>query len=515
MVVGRHRRKPIGENGRTCHISSPANPFLQLQPSSCTVSFDDCTFEALLRPAPRQDGTRVALPGVSQPARGSAEGARRGAAMENTDMGARQKLDEMIFTTEMMLSMAQEKFLTGTLFNPMQKALRSDPFPIYRKLREQAPIHRSYLADGWVLSRYADISAVLTDRGFGSDERNLTRYPRMEARSRRAGIPSSYENGLSTMLREDEPNHTRLRSLAAKAFTPRAVQSMRPQIEGLLEVAFKRVPTSGPFDLISTFAAPFPIAVIAGILGVPASDWDRFYGWSEDIIKSIGDGDRDQRDVSEQARLELGDYLRGVANERRRDPRGDVLTSLVQAEEEGDRLSSDELVAIATLLLVAGNETTTKLIGNSMLALLENPDQLTRLREQPERIPGAVEELLRFDGPVQLTSRVVLESRRFRGHDFRKGQQIILLLASANRDPAQFEEPDRLDVTREDCRHLAFSLGAHFCLGAKLARLETSLALEALITRLPGLTLVPGGIDWGTNTILRGPQRMMLTVEPA
>ncbi len=432
-------------------------------------------------------------------------------------MGFRQKIDQWMFTSEMLVSMARERATTGIVFNPMQAQLRSDPFPIYRSLRENAPIHRSYLVDGWVLSRYADVEAVLTDRGFGCDERKLTRYPKMEARTRRAGIASSYENGLSTMLREDEPNHTRLRSLASNAFTPRAVGRMRPQIEGMLEVAFKRIPKSGCFDLVSRFAAPFPVMVIAGILGVPASDWDRFYAWSEKIVMSIGDGDRDQRDVAERARIELGQYLRGVANERRSDPRGDVISSLVHAADEGDRLSTDELIAITTLLLVAGNETTTKLIGNSILALLEHPEELERLREEPERIPSAVEELLRFDGPVQLTSRVVLEDRKFRGHDFRRGQQILLLLAAANRDPAQFEDPDRLDVTREDCRHLAFSKGAHFCLGAKLARLEASLALEALVTRLPGLRLASGSasVTWGTNTILRGPQRLQLEAGPS
>jgi hypothetical protein len=412
--------------------------------------------------------------------------------------------------TEAMSSMLRERLEFGTTVNPMEKGLRSDPFPIYRALREQSPIHRSYVADGWVLTRYADVHAVLTGRGFGSDERKQRRWSKLEARGRRAGIQSGYENGLATMLREDEPNHTRLRALAAKAFTPRAVEQMRPQIEGMLEVAFERIPSSGRFDFISTFAAPFPIAVIAGILGVPAADWDRFYAWSEDIIKSIGDGNRDERHLADQARRELGKYIRGVAEERRKRPRGDVLSTLVQAEEEGDRLTTDELVAIATLLLVAGNETTTKLLGNSVLALLAHSDQLELLRDQPDLIPGAVEELLRFDGPVQLTSRIVLEEQTFEGRRFEKGQQIVLLLAAANRDPEAFKEPDRLDVTRSDCRHLAFSQGAHFCLGARLARLETSLGLEAILKRLPGLRLHSDGVEWGTNTILRGPQKLWL-----
>ena len=429
-------------------------------------------------------------------------------------MNWRSKFDNLAFTTEAMGAILRERVTSGITFNPMQAALRSDPYPIYRALREHAPIHRSYLADGWVLSRYDDVQSVLTSRGFGSDERKMRRWAKLEARGRRAGIPSSYESGLATMLREDEPNHTRLRSLAAKAFTPRAIAQMRPQIEGLLNVAMKRIPASGPFEFISTFAAPFPIAVIAGILGVPPSDWDRFYAWSEDIIKSLGDGDRGERDLAEKARMELGDYIRGVAEERRRCPRRDVMTSLVQAEEEGERLDADELVSIAILLLVAGNETTAKLLGNSILALLDHPDQLELLRREPKLIPGAVEELLRFDGPVQMTTRIVLEDQTFRGCAFAKGQQIILLLGAANRDPSAFKDPDRLDVTRSECRHLAFSKGAHFCLGARLARLETTLALEAIITRLPGLQLAAGGIQWGTNTILRGPKELWLEAKP-
>jgi cytochrome P450 len=199
-----------------------------------------------------------------------------------------------------------------------------------------------------------------------------------------------------------------------------------------------------------------------------------------------------------------------VVQERRAAPREDLLSALVAAEEQESRLTSQEILATTTLLLVAGNETTTKLIGNGLLALLRHPDQLELLRDEPKRIPAAVEELLRYDGPVQLTSRIALADFAFRGHDLRRGQQVVLLLAAANRDPAQFPEPDRLDVTRQDLRHLAFGQGIHFCLGAQLARLEAALAFEGLLTRLPGLRLGDQPIEWSDNTVLRGPTRMAL-----
>ena len=206
---------------------------------------------------------------------------------------------------------------------------------------------------------------------------------------------------------------------------------------------------------------------------------------------------------------ELGAYLEGIAEERRREPREDLLSALVRAEESGDRLSRTELFTTCVLLLVAGNETTTKLIGNAVLALLAHPDQLELLRSEPERIPAAVEELLRYDGPVQLTSRMVTEDRELCGHRLRRGQQLVLMLAAANRDPEQFEEPERLDVTRADVRHLALGHGLHFCLGAQLARLEGALALEALVTRFPRLRR-DGPVVWGDNTVLRGPRALPL-----
>ena len=424
-------------------------------------------------------------------------------------MPFRQKLDSALSTLETLVKLAVERLETGVVFNPLRPALRVDPHPFYRELREKDPFHRSRPADGWVLTRYADILEVLGDRTFSADERNLRRWKRIRARHARAGLPDPYESERASMLRLDPPDHTRLRNLVSKAFTPRAVERMRPVIEKYVEELLGRLAGRSEMELIGDFAAPLPVSVIAEMLGVPVADRERFRRWSDEAVRTLGDNTLEDRRRALAAMDELGAYLEVIAEERRREPREDLLSALVRAEEAGDRLSRVELFTTCVLLLVAGNETTTKLIGNSMLALLRNPEQLDLLRSEPERVPAALEELLRFDGPVQLTSRMVTEDRELLGHRLHRGQQLVLVLAAGNRDPEQFAEPDRLDVTRADVRHLAFSHGLHFCLGAQLARLEGTLALEALVTRFPRLR-VAGPVVWGDNTVLRGPRSVPL-----
>jgi hypothetical protein len=424
-------------------------------------------------------------------------------------MSVRVTLDSALEALRAVGWMAVERVESGIVFNPMRREMRANPHPYYRTLREKDPFHRSRPADGWILSRYADVEAVLGDKSFSSDERNLRRWPRMSARHRRAGLPDPYESGRASMLRSDPPDHTRLRTLVSKAFTPRAIERVRPTVEKYVEETLGRVQTRRKLELVGDFAAPLPVSVIAEMLGVPVADRDRFRHWSDETVRTLGDNTLDDRRRAFAAMNELEAYLAAITEERRREPRDDLISALVRAEEAGDRLSRTELFMTCVLLLVAGNETTTKLIGNAVLALLEHPDQMELLRREPERIPGAVDELLRYDGPVQLTSRMVLEDREFRGHRLRRGQQLVLLLAGANRDPERFPDPDRLDVTRPDVRHLAFSQGLHFCLGAQLARLEASLALEALVTRFPELRR-DGPVVWSDNTVLRGPRVLPL-----
>ncbi len=427
-------------------------------------------------------------------------------------MGLLYKLDAAVFAAGMAARMLAERVETGINFNPTRKAMRVDPHPFYRALRERDPFHRSRPGDGWVLTRYSDILTVLGDRSFSSDERNLRRWDRFMRRRRLAGLSNPYEEDRMTMLRSDPPDHTRLRNLVNKAFTPRRVERMRSRIEEVIDELLSPLARANRTELVGSFAAPLPVVVIAEMLGIPSRDRDRFRHWSDEIVRTLGDKTLEDERAAEVAMRELRDYLGKIAEERRAEPRDDLLSALLRAEEAGDRLSENELFGTLVLLLVAGNETTTKLIGNSIVALLRNPEQLELLRSEPKRIPGALNELLRYDGPVQLTSRVVLGDRELCGHRLRKGQQLVLVLAAGNRDPEQFEDPDRLDVTRDDLRHLAFGHGGHFCLGAQLARLEATLALEALITRFPALGLTGDPIDWGSNTVLRGPRTLPLAL---
>jgi pimeloyl-[acyl-carrier protein] synthase len=427
-------------------------------------------------------------------------------------MSLRVRFDQLTAAARGLSLMGVERLQFGIAFNPLRPELRSDPHPYYRQLRERDPFHRSYAADGWVLTRHADVLEVLTNKRYSADERNQRRWSAMRARDERAGLPDPYEIDLTSMLRRDPPDHDRLRALVSKAFTPRAIEAMRPRIQARVDALIDRFPKRGEVELVSDYAAPLPVAVIAEMLGVPLEDQDRFRRWSDVAVQLLGDSSLDEVRKAMVAMGELGDYIRGIAEQRRAEPRADLISALVAAEEEGDRLSLTELVSTSILLLIAGNETTTKLISNSVVALLRNPDQLALLRDEPKRIEGAVDELMRYDGPIQLTSRMVVEDHMFRGHRLRAGQQLALVLAAANRDPEAFDDPDRLDVTREGVRHVGFGQGLHFCLGAQLARLETGLALEGLITRHPNLRFADKPITWGTNTVLRGPTSLRLAV---
>jgi cytochrome P450 len=295
-----------------------------------------------------------------------------------------------------------------------------------------------------------------------------------------------------------------------KAFTPRAVERLRPRIEELVDELTRKMEGRSQSELVADFASPLPVVVIAEMLGVPSEDREGFRHWSDEVVRGLGDGSMDDQRRSHRAMQDLGEYFTTLAEDRRRDPKPDLISALVAAEDEGDRLSTQELLTMCVLLLVAGNETTTKLIANSAIALIRNPEQMELLRSEPKRIAGAIDELLRYDGPVQFTSRMVMEDGEFRGHPVKRGQQLVLVLAAANRDPAHFVEPDRLDVTRENVRHLALGQGIHFCLGAQLARLETQLALEGLLARFPTLRLADRPIEWGDNVILRGPKSLPL-----
>lgn len=427
-------------------------------------------------------------------------------------MQVRDTVEEILFAVEMLGRAAAETAVTGMLFNPMRAELRVDPYPYYRRLRERDPVHRSYGASGWVLTRYDDIVAILGDRNFSSDERNWRRYRREAARLVRAGLPEPYSAGLTSMLRMDPPDHTRLRTLVSKAFTPRAVERLRPRIDAVVVELLDGLDGRAEIELMRDVASPLPVVIIGEMLGVAVADRERFRHWSNEAVRLLGDGSREDRRRAWRALVAMREWLGAQIAERRQAPRDDLLSALVAAEEAGDRLDERELFGTCLLLLVAGNETTTGLVGNAVIALLRHPEQLDRLRKDPGRMPAAIEELVRYDSPVQLTSRMVQEERQLDGCRMRRGEQIVCILGAGNRDPARFDDPDRLDLDRADVRPLSFGYGLHYCLGAQLARLEAQAVLTGVLARYPDLRFAGAPITWGENTVLRGPRALPLAV---
>jgi pimeloyl-[acyl-carrier protein] synthase len=419
-------------------------------------------------------------------------------------MGYRETLLKVRRALEIPLSLTRERLETGAVFLPVGKRYLADPYARYRRLRERDPMHRSRLVEGWVATRYDDIVEILKDARLGSDDRKRSGWAKNQARLERAGVREPGFEQNPTMLRQDPPDHTRLRSLVSKAFTPRAIDKLRERVETIACELLDRAPRQGTFDLIDVLAYPLPVVLIAEMLGVPRVHQARFKHWSDEVVRGMGPATLEDLRSSRRAWTELRSYLEGVAEQRRREPGDDLMSALLTAEEEGDRLSTDEVFATCNLLLVAGNETTTNLIGNGTLALLRNPEQLERLRSDPSLLPNAIEELLRYDSPVQYTSRIAVEPVDVGGAHIERGQEIILVLGAANRDPAHFTEPDRLDLARDEERHLSFGHGVHFCLGAQLARLEGRTALAALLDRYPSLELSAEPLAYRRNPILRG-----------
>ena len=399
--------------------------------------------------------------------------------------------------------------MVAVQFNPLLPEVRANPYPLYHQLREEEPVHWSELMEAWVLTRYDDISALLKDSRFSADRRKA------DNRFTRAAVAMMEEEGgplaqATTMLGADPPEHTRLRGLVSKAFTPRVVEAMRPHIQEIVDSLLDDVQESGRMDVIRDLAYPLPVIVIAEMLGVPPADRDDFKRWSDDIVATLG-GPLVAPEVLEQARIstqEMADYFSAVIEERRREPREDLLSALIAAEERGEVLSGEELLATCILLLAAGNETTTNLIGNGMLALFRHPGQLEKLRDQPSLTESAIEEFLRYDGPVQSTARVATEQLEIRGTTIEQAHLVIALLGAANRDPEQFPNPDELDIAREPNQHIAFGQGIHFCIGAPLARMEGQIAFETLLRRMPNPRLETEEIEWGGTFILRGLKRL-------
>lgn len=390
-------------------------------------------------------------------------------------------------------------------------AFNADPYPLFARLREEAPVHHVMLPGrqpAWLVPRYGDVLAALTGPQYAKDRRNARPGNRAV---KQPWVPGIVRPLLRNMLDRDAPDHTRLRTLVQKAFTPSAVERMRARIHAVTHALLDAAAGRGRMDLIADYALPLPTTIIAEMLGVPAADARKFHRWSSAIVATTPSRWGMLKAIPSVAAFLR--YLRRIVRARRAEPRDDLATALVQAEEAGDRLDEDELVGMMFLLLVAGHETTVHLIGNSVLALLQHPTQLAWLRADPARIGPAVEELLRFAGPLKVaTERYARSDIRMGETTIPQGALVYLVLASANRDAQHFPDPDVLDLGRAPNRHVAFGRGIHFCLGATLARLETQIALTTLLERTRALRLVsPSALRWRAGLVLRGLERLPVT----
>ena len=393
---------------------------------------------------------------------------------------------------------AREWWQSGVTYNPLSPSVYTDPYPTYERLRDKDPVHWSPLMDSWVFSRYKHVDSILRD------------HKRFSNDPAKRGNPSHINEAFDlqnqpSMLFRDPPDHTRLRALVSRAFTPAVIEGLAGHIRAIADDLLDQVDDPAGFDLMEAIAAPLPVIVIAELLGVPVEDRPQFQIWSRHRARGLEPNiSPEERRMVGEAGRELDQYFLGIIDQRRQAPQDDLISALVAAEEAGDKLSEGELLAMLRLLLIAGNETTTKLIGNGMLALLRNPEQLEALRQSPDLMPSAIEELLRYDAPVQLDIRVALEDMEFDGRHVKQGQGIIVLLGSANRDPEMFSEPQRLDLSRQEANHIAFGRGIHHCLGASLARLEGRLTFEALLERFTDIRMQTERPVFRDNIILRG-----------
>jgi cytochrome P450 len=383
---------------------------------------------------------------------------------------------------------------TPDLASPQFKA---NPYPFYARLRAEAPLFRVRLplfGPIWLVTRYDDVFTFLKDERFANDW-----SPRMP------WLLLHFARTIThNMLNRDPPEHTRLRSLVHKAFTSRLIERLRNRIQGLCDELLDVAAAQGQIDLVSGYALPLPITVIAELLGIPAADRARFHAWSGSIV-AVSTGTDLARAIPKL--WSLVRYLRRLFALRRAEPRDDLVTALVQVEEAGDRLREDELLAMMILLMVAGFETTTNLIASGAVALIQHPEQRERLRQQPDQAESAIEELLRYSSPLEIASvRLAREPVTTESVTIRPGELIGLVLGSANHDESQFPDPERLDITREPNRHVAFGQGPHFCLGAPLARLEGRIALNTLVQRFPNLRLTQPAesLRWRKSLLLRG-----------
>src|SRR5882672_7522440 len=399
---------------------------------------------------------------------------------------------------------------TLSLYQLLDPQVLANPYPLYERLRTEAPVHWDPYLHAWVVTRYADVVTVL--HHFSA---NRMPTPEQFAAIGLAELGPVAQVMVKQMLFMDAPDHTRLRSLASTAFTPARVEALRSHIKEILDNLLGPLLDAGRMDVIADLASPLPAIVTAEMMGVPTADANQLKDWSADFAEVLGNFQHNPDRASRTLKCveEMTSYFREAIRRIRTEPREGLINALLTAEIDGDRLTEEEVIANCIVTMVGGQETTTNLIGNGVLTLLRHPQELHRLRSDLALIPSAVEELLRYESPSQHTARICREDTELGGKLIRKGQAVIAVMGAGNRDPERFPDPDRLDLARTDNRHLAFGWASHFCFGAPLARLEGQLVFEGIVRRMSNLAVEPGPLVWRDNLGLRGLTSLPITFE--
>lgn len=400
-------------------------------------------------------------------------------------------------------------YITGSNSGFTREEEVEDPYRTLKVLRDRGSILRTYTNRGWMVLGFEEAQALFKDQRFGSDIRKnkfLSSMLRFASDGRSVMFLDN-----PTLLNLDPPDHTRLRKLVAQGFLHKFVLSMEPRIASIVRQCLDEYdPASGQFDIVRQLAKPLPAIVIAELLGLPESDLPRFQKLSEELLGLTAIGNDEEMKLGAIANEELVNYFKEIIGLKRENPDQALISRLIQAEEEGDRLTADELYSTCGLLLVAGHETTTRLIGNGLYVLLNHPDQLKKLLDNPSLTPNAIEEILRYEPPVQLMPRFALEDAEFFGKKIKKNQLIVPMIASANRDPAANDNPDDFDISRENIKNVSFGHGIHLCLGLTLARLEGRIAINILLERFPDMTLADQKIVWTPLPLVRGMDNLVI-----
>jgi pimeloyl-[acyl-carrier protein] synthase len=400
----------------------------------------------------------------------------------------------------------------ATQFNPLSPDFHVNPYPHYAALHEYSPVLFVPEFNSWFVASYEGVTTVCKDAHFGFDIFKVMTPEELGWPETPENIRPLHEMRDSWMLHRDPPVHTHLRKVVHKAFTPRMIEHLRDRAQAITDDLIDKAQANGGMDLIAEFAFLLPISMITGMLGVPSEEAPSLRRWSTSMIDGFDWGHTPERaEQGAKAVVEFSAYLRAIIAERRINPQGDLISALITTDADGDRLNEDELVSMCVFLLFAGYETTINLIGNGMLALLRQPDQWEKLKANPTLIKSAVEELLRYDSPVQMNGRWVMADTELAGQQLKRGQFVAPLFGAANRDPARFPNPDVLDITRDPNPHIAFGSGIHFCLGAPLARMEGQIAFATLACRLPNLTLVDEKPAYRNMHLFRGLAELPVT----